>query len=83
MKQLLLVFTAFLALSAALPNKPAQNRESGEIAANSGRDREIKLEPLKVDHVPAVATLKCPAGATPTARISCITPGESRESLRF
>ncbi len=93
MKQLLLVFTALLVLSAAIPYKPAQQREFGEIAANGSGNRnrelideatEAKLKPLAVDRAPAVATLQCPLGGTPRARnLRCITADGSRKSLRF
>ncbi len=92
MKQLLLVFTALLVLSAAIP-KPLPERELGEIAANGDRNRngesideatEVRLRPLRVDRAPAMATLKCPAGGPPTTRnMRCSTADGSRESLRF
>ncbi len=84
MKQLLLVLTALLVLSTAIPHKPAQDGEWGEIARNGGPDREMRLKSLSIDRAPAVATLKCPAGGAPTAHdTSCITADASRESLRF
>ncbi len=93
MKQLLLVFTVLLVLSAAILYTPVQQRELGEVGANGDRNRsgefidettEASLKPLRVDRAPAMATLNCTPSGRPTARnLSCVAADGSRESLRF
>ena len=71
-------------MSLTLPGRGPLARVRGAFGTSKHEAAEIRLNELRADGTPVVATLRCRGNGTPTARnISYFTADGSRESITF